>query len=581
MFSLIIRILRPIRWLPFLLPVFIILVLATSCFALLAFAKDDIKTVLILHGVWAQDNWEGDFDAALKRSFAMQQNVAVVTRTEYLGLESSRDDSSRSQMVLHLKNKLGQHEVDLIVGVLPAASNFLHQFGDEFAVDIPRIYVVPGSGLAKMAEEKPDVAYIRSASTAALKNTITQVYEILPETKHLYLVAGIALNDTAYLDRAKQAVIELGKDAQTTDLVGLPLDKLMDTLAQLPPDSAILFVSYEEDSNGDKYIVDKFMTSLSAKANAPIFGFWDTLIGHGVLGGSMTSAEAYASETASAAMRILTGTAPSEIRVKDSSTTNLYDWRQMQRWGIPRSRLPQDHKVFFKAPSLWDDYKNHVIAATALIIFLSIMALVLTLSLRSRKKAWQKAKTSEERLDRALAVNHDGIYEWDTRTNNIYFDARYYTMAGYEPNEFPGRFDEWVARVHPEDYARIGPLVEGYLAGELLTYDVEFRFRGKNSEWMWIRSRLKTFERDEDGKPRRIIGTHTDITSQKHYELMLLSQVKIAEFADKHSALEVLQKVLDEVELLTNSKVGFYHFVADDQEHLSLQNWSTNTLDKM
>ena len=53
-----------------------------------------------------------------------------------------------------------------------------------------------------------------------------------------------------------------------------------------------------------------------------------------------------------------------------------------------------------------------------------------------------------ERFDLALSVANDGMYDWNVQTNDIFFDERYYTMAGYEPYEFPGTFDEWVARVH-------------------------------------------------------------------------------------------------------------------------------------
>ncbi len=151
-----------------------------------------------------------------------------------------------------------------------------------------------------------------------------------------------------------------------------------------------------------------------------------------------------------------------------------------------------------------------------------------------RKQVRKALEKSEERNDMALAVNNDGYYDWDVPTNDIFFDSRYYTMAGYEPNEFPGTFAEWVKRVHPEDYLLLENIVNDYLAGKIPKYDEEFRFKRKDGNWMWIRARVKIIKRDDNGDPSRIVGTHTDITDRKKAE---------AELYHSHSMLETAEKV--------------------------------------
>lgn len=182
---------------------------------------------------------------------------------------------------------------------------------------------------------------------------------------------------------------------------------------------------------------------------------------------------------------------------------------------------------------IWGPYKNRV--NTFLFICMVVCVFFVLLLIRSLRpiieqlqgehnravEALEDLKENEERLEIALSVNNDGVFDWNTVSNEVYFDARYYTMAGYEPNEFPGRLDEWSCRVHPDDMPKTSKAIQDYLVGNLKEYDVEFRFRKKDNSWMWIRARIKVFGVNENGEALRAIGTHTDITALKNAEIEL------------------------------------------------------------
>ena len=135
-----------------------------------------------------------------------------------------------------------------------------------------------------------------------------------------------------------------------------------------------------------------------------------------------------------------------------------------------------------------------------------------------RKRMEQALKESEERLDLALSGANEGIWDWHVDDGSVYFDSRYYIMAGYEPGEFPGVFDEWEKRVHKDDIEKAKTAISRYLAGDLEAFDVEFRFRRKDGGFMWIQSRGKVVARNDQGTPQRFIGTHADITRRKKAE---------------------------------------------------------------
>ncbi len=127
-------------------------------------------------------------------------------------------------------------------------------------------------------------------------------------------------------------------------------------------------------------------------------------------------------------------------------------------------------------------------------------------------------KESRERLDSALYVSDEGLWDWDISRNQVYFDERYYSMAGYETGDFPMDFGEWEKRVHPDDLPGSKAEIQAYFEGKRPVFNMEFRFLRKDGSWMFIRARGKIIKRDETGQPLRMIGTHTDISERKRSE---------------------------------------------------------------
>ena len=133
----------------------------------------------------------------------------------------------------------------------------------------------------------------------------------------------------------------------------------------------------------------------------------------------------------------------------------------------------------------------------------------------------EKLKNSEERLNLAMHGANDGLWDWNIQKNIMVFDERYYTMAGYEPYEFPCAFDEWKKRVHPEDLEATEKEIQKHISGVVDIFQSEFRFKKKDGRYMWIRGRGRIFSRDSVGNSLRFVGTHSDITSLKNTETEL------------------------------------------------------------
>ncbi len=165
------------------------------------------------------------------------------------------------------------------------------------------------------------------------------------------------------------------------------------------------------------------------------------------------------------------------------------------------------------------------------------------------KQTQGKLEESEERLDSALRAVNEGIWDWDLANNKMIFDSRFYSMAGYEPNEFESSITEWKKRIHKNDLALSQHNLQMHIHGKTDFYDTEFQFMRKNKKWMWIRSRGKAIERDINGTALRIIGTHTDITDRK------IVEIELTKYKDKLEELviERTKKIKQLNESLLNS----------------------------
>ncbi|HWB97806.1 MAG TPA: PAS domain-containing protein, partial [Bryobacteraceae bacterium] len=131
---------------------------------------------------------------------------------------------------------------------------------------------------------------------------------------------------------------------------------------------------------------------------------------------------------------------------------------------------------------------------------------------RRRKHVEAELLASRERLEMALDAANEGLWDWCLTDDSSYLSPRYNTMLGYVPGELKSGTAEWYSLIHPEDRGRVERAVRDFIAGSAEPYSVEFRMRSKSGVYAWILSQGKVVGRDADGKPTRLVGTHTDIT---------------------------------------------------------------------
>jgi two-component system, sensor histidine kinase and response regulator len=131
------------------------------------------------------------------------------------------------------------------------------------------------------------------------------------------------------------------------------------------------------------------------------------------------------------------------------------------------------------------------------------------------KSAETALRGSEARWQFAIDGSGDGIWDWNIETEKVFYSPRWKKMLGYEEDEIGQSAHEWSDRVHPEDLPVCWQIVDDNFKNHTQDFVFEHRMRSKDGLWKWILSRGKVIERTQDGRPMRVIGTHTDVTARK------------------------------------------------------------------
>ncbi|WP_162255115.1 PAS domain S-box protein [Rhizobacter sp. Root1221] len=162
---------------------------------------------------------------------------------------------------------------------------------------------------------------------------------------------------------------------------------------------------------------------------------------------------------------------------------------------------------------------------------------------------------AEERWKFALEGSGDGVWDWDAQTNKVYYSPRWKKMLGYAEHEIGDSLEEWTSRIHVDDLPRVMSGLRRHLRCETQVYQSEHRIRHRDGHDLWILDRGKVVGHNAEGRPLRVVGTHSDITSAKQAE-QALREKQAAELAS-HAKSQFLSRMSHEMRTPLNAVIGF------------------------
>jgi len=232
-----------------------------------------------------------------------------------------------------------------------------------------------------------------------LSHTLDLVLTLQPTITRVFVISGASEFDRFYEDLAREQFQRFAGRVTPTYLSGLSLADLEQAVPRLPPDSVIYFLTLSQDGAGARLISPDAVERLAAMANVPTYGWNESAMNRGIVGGRLLSNAVVAARTAELALRILRGEKPETIPVVafDPYVTQL-DWRQLQRWGISEARAPRGTTILFREPGLWERYRFYIVATLALVSLETVLIAALLVQRARRRVVEAKLTASNAQI---------------------------------------------------------------------------------------------------------------------------------------------------------------------------------------
>ena len=344
------------------------------------------KNVLILSEVGLSHPLTVGFMQQIVSGVEETPNRHVEFFSESLDLASFPLKPSPEEARDWINKKYGSYKLDVVVAVGPGASDFLSKYTQSIFLDVP--IVICGASPGQLNNPRLDSRFTGTWLEFEPRKTLELALRLFPDTRHVFVVGGNSRFDKVAMSLTKSAISSVDTKAEIRYLTDAEMSALLRQLAELPSHSIELYTSFFQDAAGNKFLnATRALPAIAAASNAPDFGMSDTYIGHGIVGGYVMPFEKQGKITAQIVSELLDGEKPQDIPMQTIPGVYMFDWRELQAWHIPESKLPAGSIIMFREPSLWERNKWTWVTVLAIILGLSVLAAYLQHSRKQLKVA--------------------------------------------------------------------------------------------------------------------------------------------------------------------------------------------------
>jgi signal transduction histidine kinase len=362
-------------------------------------ADPEPKRVMLLHSFGLRFRPWTDYSEALRAELSRRTSVEFQDHSLLNARRNS--DKSDAPFVEYLRTLNVDQPPDLIIAIGAPAANFVQAHRKDLFATTPMLFT---------AVERRRVAFDKLTEydtvVAASNNDyifFENILRVLPLTTTIAIVVGASPSETFWRNEVAKSTARLADRVQFRWYNELSFEDMLKNAANLPPHSAIFWIGLNVDAAGVAHEGNSAFSRLYRVADAPIFFHDETFFGDGIVGGPMQVVAGQTKKAAEVALRILDGEKVGDIKPSFVEVAApMFDWRQMQRWGISESNLPPGSTVYFREPTVWERYSWQIASVVAVLL---IQAVLISILLREHRRRQLAEVQSRQRMAELAHVN--------------------------------------------------------------------------------------------------------------------------------------------------------------------------------
>lgn len=298
------------------------------------------KSVLVLNSYHKDYKWSDNIIEGITSVFGPNaRNIDI--QVEYMDTHRISDNNYIYQLFETYKYKFKDKKFDVIIASDDPAFAFLLKYHDQLFPNTPIVFCgVNYFTDSMLADQNLFTGVVEGQD---IKSTLDIALKLHPDTKNIYVINDNTMTGKSIGKTLQDTIPEFKDRVNFISLEEYNMEQIKEKVAQLPPDSLVLFLIFFQDVSGQKFSYAESISQISASSTVPIYGVWDFSLGDGIVGGMLTSGYYQGELAANLAQRILKGEPVSNIPiVKESPNHYMFDRTQLKRFNIKHSDLPQE-----------------------------------------------------------------------------------------------------------------------------------------------------------------------------------------------------------------------------------------------
>lgn len=353
------------------------------------------QRVLIIYETDSLQAAAVEISAGLRRRLVGDAPTGIELYTEYLDSVRFPGPDNLDRVARQLSEKYRSKTLDAVLALGPTALAFLMENRREMAPDVPVFFGAVTEKTASKVGTTPDIRGV--VSTFDVRRTMDFARLLQPGARKAVVITGSADFDRSWETTARADLGDRYSGFDIRYLSDLTLDGFERAVGRLPADTIVLMLSVHADSAGQRFVPRDAARKIATASSVPVYSVYDTFIDGGVLGGYMGTFQDTGEQLATLVQNYLRGD-------RDLSAMTpliarpVVDWREVERFGIDAGLLPAGTDVRFRAPSLWDDYREQVLVTIAVLLLQAATIAALIVQGNRRKKAEAEVATGQLEL---------------------------------------------------------------------------------------------------------------------------------------------------------------------------------------
>ena len=431
-------------------------------------------------------------------------------RVEYMDTKHANAPEHYRMLYGLYKSKFANSRFDVIVSSDDDAFNFLLKHRDALFPGTPVVFCGVNYLNDSMLAGRDGFTGVMESFD--VKKTLEVALKAHPETIRVYVFADNTATGIANRKISAEALVPYNNRIRGVFLGNQDLVEARKKSLCLPPHSIVLMMMVPSDSHGN--VSEENLRDISDRCNVPIYSVWDFFLGRGIVGGRITSGFSQGEEAANLALRILNGEKAGSIPVvKESPNRYMFDYTQMQRFGVKRSDLPGGG-VFINTPySLYRERPEYVWGFTIIVAGLASIIVFLFVNTMSRKRAEEAVKGINLRLRALIQAIPDAVFFKDRQGRHLVVNKACEILIGKGRDEIIGKTDEELLPPDLAEYCRKSDQ-EVLRKKEIFNAEEQVDHNGVTSFFETIKAPFY----DGKGSIVGLVGVSRDISKRKRGE---------------------------------------------------------------